>query len=714
MKLASFDIFDTTLIRRCGKPENIFYLMAERLYPNDKVALDSFVEWRKRQPMVVSSMRNDKLGMRNVEVGLEEIYERLQITDYRSQIITPSALQARPPKTGGQYLSSELVEMEKGIESENLMVNPAVKAVIDRYRNEGWQIAFISDMYLDSQFLKDVLRREGCFCDRDLIYVSCECGARKDLGTMYDFVRQELNPTEWKHWGDNRRSDVKMAKEKGVDATWVDTTYTDAECGDVLGGYQRAARIALGDNPFVRMAADFVAPAYVPYVLWLICQRSIDISHGIFSPKAQRPLVHGIHGSFSPTDNTDDTDTFHNRFARFRLRLKHCSTDDTDFDPLRFARPPKAGGQYEGQQGSVRKLYFLSRDSYVLMKGVEQLKDYFPDVELHYLFLSRRSLFLPYLACDVSAEQMLSVMDKKSLYGKKVDGLLALLVTNRDELKQWNIEFDYSKIRNRADEADFLDKIFNGGYVSVLKERASEAKELLVKYFEQEGLLSGDSCDMVDVGWLGTSRLMVNKILDSVGAQQVRFFYYGVRGDVFCEECGEYASYFQAGELTTAATALIENYFSASPYPTTAGYAKSSESVIPLFPNGEEFCDTEITKANCDAVALLTKWVYEVGLSEEKLRVWACRQMQDIVALSKKIDLSPFEVTSDFDSDSFVRRMTMKELFEFVCLGANITSFDKASLCLSVGYRYMNVLWRLHSWSGRFRRFLYLRLKYNR
>ena len=65
MKLASFDIFDTTLIRRCGKPENVFCLMAERLYPGDKVARDRFVEWRKRQPMVVSSMRNEKLGMRN-------------------------------------------------------------------------------------------------------------------------------------------------------------------------------------------------------------------------------------------------------------------------------------------------------------------------------------------------------------------------------------------------------------------------------------------------------------------------------------------------------------------------------------------------------------------------------------------------------------------------------------------------------------------------
>ena len=36
MKLASFDIFDTTLIRKCGKPGNIFYILAHKLYPSDK------------------------------------------------------------------------------------------------------------------------------------------------------------------------------------------------------------------------------------------------------------------------------------------------------------------------------------------------------------------------------------------------------------------------------------------------------------------------------------------------------------------------------------------------------------------------------------------------------------------------------------------------------------------------------------------------------
>ena len=633
MKLASFDIFDTTLIRRCGKPENIFCLMAERLYPGDEEKQREFVEWRKKRPQVVSKMRDDVR-----EVMLEEVYDRLQITDYRLQIITPSALQARPPKTGGQYQVSELVEMEKGIEAENLMVNRVILEEIERRREEGWMIAFISDMYLDAEFLSKILMREGCMKEGDRLFVSSEWGARKDTGELYDVVRRELKPTEWWHWGDNRRSDVEMARRKGVNAVWVDAKYTDAERGGTLCGYQRAARMMLGDDAFVTMAADFVAPAYVPYISWMLKQST-----------------------------------------------------------------------------GVSRLYFLSRDSYVLMKGAEALMDYYPNVELRYLFVSRKSLFLPYLSCNVSVEQMLSVMDKRTLYSKRVDELLRMLGTDREELCGMGIEFAYTKIENRAIEADFLTKIFDGEYRSLLIERAQEARELLLRYFEQEGVMDDVERQMVDVGWLGTTRLMINAILDSVGVRRVGFFYYGVRGDVFGDECGEYETYFQAGELSTMATALIENYFSASPYPTTVGYADADDGkVMPIFPNGEQFCETEITKANCDAVALLTKWVYEFGFSAGQLRSWAKEQLSKMIELTVGVDLMPLAVASEFDNTSFVRKMSRKELVQFAFLGAHITAFDKASLALTVGYRFMPYLWWLHGVSGKVRRFLYLRLKHNR
>ena len=77
MKLASFDIFDTALIRRCGKPENIFYLMAERLWPKNSAKQQEFFKLR---------VESGKLKKNSGEVMLEEVYDRLQITDYRLQI----------------------------------------------------------------------------------------------------------------------------------------------------------------------------------------------------------------------------------------------------------------------------------------------------------------------------------------------------------------------------------------------------------------------------------------------------------------------------------------------------------------------------------------------------------------------------------------------------------------------------------------------------
>lgn len=36
MKLATFDIFDTTLLRKCGSPEVVQPIVAHRLFPTDR------------------------------------------------------------------------------------------------------------------------------------------------------------------------------------------------------------------------------------------------------------------------------------------------------------------------------------------------------------------------------------------------------------------------------------------------------------------------------------------------------------------------------------------------------------------------------------------------------------------------------------------------------------------------------------------------------
>ena len=131
MRLASFDIFDTTLLRRCGRPEAVWNALAENLFPEEMDLQEAFVVWR-----------------RNAQgETLEEKYDGIDSSFlYFSGIDKKGMMQA-----------------EEAVERAMLILNPSVCRLIEQRRAEGYRIAFISDMYLSSQFLRQVLESYG-FC----------------------------------------------------------------------------------------------------------------------------------------------------------------------------------------------------------------------------------------------------------------------------------------------------------------------------------------------------------------------------------------------------------------------------------------------------------------------------------------------------------------------------------------------------------------------
>lgn len=624
MKLASFDIFDTTLIRKCGVPENIFYLLAKRLYPDNPAKCDDFFLWRcnaERQAIKTKGNQN---------VTLAEIYDGKDIQGFN------------------EYQVKQFVALEKCIEGENLIANPAIRQIIEDKRTSGYQICFISDMYLDSNFLSEKLKKEGCLKEGERVFVSCEAKARKSDGKLFAQVRDELNPEKWVHYGDNKYSDVNIPKKHGIETVLVDTSFTGVERRmlakakefrqrnemSVWVGYSRASRIKGNNDSFTVIAADYVAPAYIPYVKFVLEQ---------------------------------------------------------------------------AKKNDVKQLYFLSRDSYILLKTAQKMNAEYADIDLKYLFVSRKSLMLPYLV-NMDKEDFLDALDKKTVMRKNVSSLLALLGVEDKMLEEHNISFSYKKIISKEQEADFLNKIFETSLTSVLKQMSVEKHALLMEYFAQEGLLNGKKSAMVDVGWLGTSRLMINSILRREGYEDVLFYYLGIRGDVLHTQYGNYVTYFHSGQLTTEATALIENYFSASPYPTTVGYRKEANGLItPLFPDGKQYEETEIIKANISTIEWLSEALSQINADETLLFVWSSLALDSISSLKDKINLTVFLSSDDFDATSFVRRLSLKELFVLVCTGKPITAFDKASLQLTTGLSLLPLLWRMRTWTGRVRRYLFLK-----
>ena len=89
---------------------------------------------------------------------------------------------------------------------------------------------------------------------------------------------------------------------------------------------------------------------------------------------------------------------------------------------------------------------------------------------------------------------------------------------------------------------------------------------------------------------------------------------------------------------------------------------------------------------------------------------WGKQAVEEILKLNRDIDIAPLQQASEFDSTAFVRRLTVKELINIVCLGGRATAFDRGSLRLTCGKRLFPTIDRIAKFTGNIRRRLYLRL----
>lgn len=92
--------------------------------------------------------------------------------------------------------------------------NPVMLEVWKELIRRDKDIVVISDMYLPSAVLEEILHRNG-YKGYKKLYVSCEYGKNKATGSLYKLVYEELGNRRIIHVGDNPHSDVKMAKKYG-------------------------------------------------------------------------------------------------------------------------------------------------------------------------------------------------------------------------------------------------------------------------------------------------------------------------------------------------------------------------------------------------------------------------------------------------------------------------------------------------------------------
>ena len=88
-------------------------------------------------------------------------------------------------------------------EKEHLYANPEMLDVLNYALSLNKRVIIVSDMYLSSKDLKQVLTRE-LKTNKFKLYVSSDFGKRKHTGNLFKYVLQDLNvkPSQILHIGD--------------------------------------------------------------------------------------------------------------------------------------------------------------------------------------------------------------------------------------------------------------------------------------------------------------------------------------------------------------------------------------------------------------------------------------------------------------------------------------------------------------------------------
>lgn len=191
IKIISFDIFDTLLIRPVINPTDIFYLIEEKL--KNLYGIE-FVKYRLHA----------ESELKNPYASIDDIYNHIQ-KKYKFD------------KNTVDIMKNEELECEKTLLSRR----DDIFKLYDYAVKKGKKVIAVSDMYLSSEFLTEVLIEKG-YDKIAAVYVSNEYKKRKDDGTLYGYVadKEDVLPQNILHIGDNYESDYLRAIESNFTAVY--------------------------------------------------------------------------------------------------------------------------------------------------------------------------------------------------------------------------------------------------------------------------------------------------------------------------------------------------------------------------------------------------------------------------------------------------------------------------------------------------------------
>lgn len=423
----TFDIFDTLIARQVFLPEDVFRTVAVRIGRELSSEID-FISLRREARAAVGD-----------HYTLDELYAKIA-------------------DNVGSEQSKRMKEIELQEEKRFCVPRKDMISLCKDAMSMGKQVYLISDMYLPSTFVMELLDNCGLKgLSRKQIWISCEKGANKSSGSLWQKFLSEHEGESILHFGDQETGDVDTPRKMGI------------RVFHVLNGVQLlSASSAAGIVPKV-------ASQYSSILTGLIVSR---IFNSPFS-------LHDTRGRFPITKRED---------------MGYVVLGPVVVTFLLWLAK-------NAEREKLTDLYFFARDGYFLERDFRYLKE-LCHIEnapkAHYLPISRQLVWTASISNETDLEEIMKIP-----YTGTFEGYLE----NRFNVKADHRSSNYNELAINSFEDIELLKEWIKPYREQLWDNIQKDRENYKKYL--------NSCDFsgnyafVDLGAFGTIIRYLSRIMET-------------------------------------------------------------------------------------------------------------------------------------------------------------------------------------------------------
>jgi FMN phosphatase YigB (HAD superfamily) len=514
--MQSFDIFDTVLVRIWAKPTDLFWELGFQLQ-QDRIIEVSPETWQKMRVEAENAARQKSL---TGEVTLEQIYEQLRQTfDWSSAEV------------------EKATQQEIQLERFSLRPIPETQQKIREIHRQQQAIAYLSDMYLPTETIKDFLKDHQIWADGDTLHVSAEVGVGKGSGKLFQhhLTQHQLSASQLHHIGDNLHSDVAVPRKLGIQAQAFRQTHLNRyeqliadneqlplRFRSLLAGSSRLCRLHCPETDLHRKtiwntAANVIAPIFFGFVHWVLV---------------------------------------------------------------------------EAQRQGIQRLYFVARDGHILYKIAQVIcRKWGYDIDCRYFYGSRQAFHFPSIR-EIGETEFTWIFDTPQFFSVRVacdrvnlqpEQIADTLTRNGFPSEKWGQNL--TQLEVTALKTVFQEQVV----VDLIVDLAATYREKALGYFKQEGIGDGIPFATVDTGWSGKSQRSLSKLLAAGNiypSTGLRGFFFGLTGSVKAFSTDHLMPYFLKPEAISERCILCDSQmielFLSADHGSTVRYEKQGQNYIPV------------------------------------------------------------------------------------------------------------------------------------